>query len=283
MRARVHATGTPRCPTVAARARSSRPDCTTGRRQPEGPNDSSGSAGRREAGKPGSREAGEDRRRSWRRRQCGTRFESHRLAVVIALLVAPPGAGKGTQGRRLAEHYGVAFLSSGELLRANVAAGTPVGRLAASYLDRGDLVPDDVVFELMEPEVVAAARAGGCILDGFPRSLQQARRAEALFSEVPGQRLVAVVELVVGAGELRSRLSQRETTEGRSDDVPATIQHRLEVYEAETEPLLAYYDGRGLLARVDGEGDVDEVFSAVVAAIDARLGDEDLDGDRASA
>ncbi len=202
---------------------------------------------------------------------------------MIALLVAPPGAGKGTQGRRLAEHYGVAFLSSGELLRANVAAGTPVGRLAASYLDRGDLVPDDVVFELMGPEVLAAARAGGCVLDGFPRSLQQARRAEALFSEVPGQRLVAVVELVVGAGELRRRLSQRETTEGRSDDVPATIQHRLEVYDAETEPLLAYYDARGLLARVAGEGDVDEVFSAIVAAIDARLGDEDRGGKRASA
>ncbi len=186
------------------------------------------------------------------------------------LMVAPPGAGKGTQAERLAAYYHIAHLSSGELLRSEVAAGTDIGRAAAAYLDRGDLVPDDLVLSMLVVPVLQAARNGGFVLDGFPRTLRQAEEAYQAAQEIEGIELQAVIHLVVSREELRRRLLARGTREGRQDDTEETIAHRLEVYDAETEPLLAFYSGRGLVVDINGEQPVDEVFADIVAAIDGQ-------------
>jgi adenylate kinase len=186
------------------------------------------------------------------------------------LMVAPPGAGKGTQAERLAAYYHIAHLSSGELLRSEVAAGTDIGRAAAAYLDRGDLVPDDLVLRMLVVPVLQAARNGGFVLDGFPRTLRQAEEAYQAAQEIEGIELQAVIHLVVSREELRRRLLARGTREGRQDDTEETIAHRLQVYDAETEPLLAFYTGRGLVVDINGEQPVDKVFADIVAAIDGQ-------------
>ncbi len=187
------------------------------------------------------------------------------------LLVAPPGAGKGTQAEKLAAHYGIAHLSSGDLLRKEVAEGTEIGRAAAAYLERGDLVPDELVIAMLFTPAVDAARNGGYVLDGFPRSLPQAEEAYRMAQQIEGIELQAVIHLQVGRDELRRRLMARADREGRGDDNEATIAHRLDVYESETRPLLAFYAGRGLLVDIDGEQPVDQVFADIVTAIDALL------------
>jgi adenylate kinase len=187
------------------------------------------------------------------------------------LLVAPPGAGKGTQAEKLAAHYGIAHLSSGDLLRKEVAEGTEIGRAAATYLQRGDLVPDELVIAMLVTPALEAARKGGYVLDGFPRSLAQAEEAYRTAQQNEGVELQAVIHLQVGRDELRRRLLARAEREGRGDDNEATIAHRLDVYESETRPLLAFYAGRGLLVDIDGEQSVDDVFSDIVAAIDQLL------------
>jgi adenylate kinase len=190
---------------------------------------------------------------------------------VRLLLLAPPGAGKGTQAEKLAAHYGVAHLSSGDLLRQEVAKGTEIGRAAAAYLERGDLVPDELVIAMLFTGAVAAARNGGYVLDGFPRSLPQAEEAYRMAQQIEGIELQAVIHLQVGREELRRRLIARGDREGRGDDNEDTIAHRLDVYESETRPLLAFYAGRGLLVDIDGEQPADQVFAHIVTAIDALL------------
>jgi adenylate kinase len=187
------------------------------------------------------------------------------------LLVAPPGAGKGTQAEKLAAHYGIAHLSSGDLLRKEVAEGTEIGRTAAAYLERGDLVPDELVIAMLFTPALEAARKGGYVLDGFPRSLPQAEEAYQMARQIEGIELQAVIHLRVGRDEVRRRLMARAEQEGRRDDNEATIAHRLDVYESETRPLLAFYAGRGLLVDIDGEQSVDQVFADIVAAIDGLL------------
>jgi adenylate kinase len=184
------------------------------------------------------------------------------------LLVAPPGAGKGTQAAKLAAHYAIAHLSSGDLLRKQVAAGTTIGQLAADYLRRGDLVPDELVIEMLTAPVLEAANAGGYILDGFPRTLRQAEEAYAVAKRLEGIELQAVVHLEVSRSELRRRLLDRAGREGRSDDTMAVISHRLEVFDAETEPLLGFYGERGLVIDIGGEQPVDQVFADIVASVD---------------
>ncbi len=185
------------------------------------------------------------------------------------LLVAPPGAGKGTQAVRLAAHYGITHLSSGDLFRKEVAAETPIGKLASAYLERGDLVPDEVVLEMLRAPLLEAARTGGYVLDGFPRTLRQAEEAYQVAQEVDGVELQAVIHLQVGRHELRRRLLSRARREGRSDDTEATVDHRLDVYDAETEPLLGFYAGRGLVVTVKGEQPVESVFNDIVNAVDS--------------
>jgi adenylate kinase len=186
------------------------------------------------------------------------------------LMVAPPGAGKGTQAAKLASYYQVAHLSSGDLFRKEVAAGTPIGRIAAGYLKRGDLVPDDLVMQMLAGPVLRAARAGGYVLDGFPRTLRQAEEAYAWAKQVEGVELQAVVHLIVSRQELSRRLLARAESEGRVDDTVEIIEHRLDVFDNETEPLLGYYAGRGLVVDIDGEQPVDKVFEDIVSAIESE-------------
>ena len=185
------------------------------------------------------------------------------------LLVAYPGAGKGTQATKLAAHYGIAQLSSGELLRAEVTRGTRIGVLAADYLRRGDLVPDDLVFEMLSVPLLEAATNGGYVLDGFPRTLRQAEVAYSVAQEIKGIELQAVVYLRVGLDELLERLRARAVRQGRSDDDEITIAHRLEVFETQTEPLLGFYSHRGILLEINGEQPVEDVFGDITSAVDS--------------
>ena len=178
------------------------------------------------------------------------------------ILLGAPGAGKGTQAAALAEHFGVPHISSGELLRGHVAAGTELGRKVAVYLDRGELAPDDLVMAVVAE---ALSRAGpGYILDGFPRTVSQARQAETRF----GAGLAdAVVFLQVPDDLARQRLAQRMAT-GRSDDRdPEVFERRLRAFHAETEPLVDYYRDRGLLVTVDAAQPPDSVTAAILAAL----------------
>jgi adenylate kinase len=186
------------------------------------------------------------------------------------LLVAPPGAGKGSQAAKLSAHYCIAHLSSGALLRKEVAAGTDIGRIAADYLRRGDLVPDELVIEILASPVIEAARKNGYVLDGFPRTLRQAEEAYGIAQQVDGIELDAVIHLEVSDEELRRRLLARAMPEGRSDDTEETIAHRLEVFSAETVPLLGFYAERGLLLRINGEQSVEQVFADITTALDRQ-------------
>lgn len=185
------------------------------------------------------------------------------------LMVAPPGAGKGTQATRLAAHYRIAHLSSGDLFRREIAAGSRIGEEASGYLARGDLVPDQLVLEMLAGPVLEAAAGGGYVLDGFPRTLAQAEEAYQVARRVSGVELQAVVHLQVSRDELRRRLLARARTEGRRDDTEEVIEHRLDVYDSETAPMLEFYAGRGLVVDIDGAMPVPEVFDAIVGAVDA--------------
>ena len=185
------------------------------------------------------------------------------------MLVAYPGAGKGTQAEKLAAHYGIAHLSSGALLRDEVTRGTKIGLIAADYMKRGDLVPDELVIEMLSMPVLEAASNGGYVLDGFPRTLRQAEEAYSVAQRIEGVELQAVVHLQVSQEELRNRLRARAHREGRLDDTELALEHRFKVFDVETRPLLGFYAKRGILVDINGEQSVQDVFAAITAAIDA--------------
>jgi adenylate kinase len=163
------------------------------------------------------------------------------------VMLSPPGAGKGTHSKWLTQQTGAAHISSGELLRAEVARGSGLGRQVAAYTDRGDLVPDELIFDVLIPAVVAAAReTGGYVLDGFPRTMPQALRAAQIAAEL-GIISDAVIYLTAPEEELVARLLDRAERDGRPDDTLDVIRHRLAVYARETAPLVDYYRGRGIL------------------------------------
>jgi adenylate kinase len=184
------------------------------------------------------------------------------------LLVAPPGAGKGTQAAKLSDHYRITNLSSGELLRQEIAADSEIGRKAVAYVRRGDLVPDDLIFQVLAKPLLEATRNGGYVLDGFPRNLRQAEAAYRAAEEVPSVELQAVVHLEVPMAELTRRLFARGDQGGRIDDTENVATHRLDVFAAETEPLLGFYRARGLVLDIDGGQTVDKVFADIVRDLD---------------
>jgi adenylate kinase len=185
------------------------------------------------------------------------------------LLLAPPGAGKGTQGARLADRLGVQHVSAGELLRAEARAGTPSGREVGDHLQRGDLVPDAIVFDVLTPVVVAAVARGGYILDGFPRTLPQATAAADLGARL-GLTLHAVVSLYAPEAVLVQRLLGRAGQGGRSDDTADVIRHRLEVFATTTSPLIAYYRDRGILLEVDADRPPEAVTTEILTGLSDR-------------
>ncbi len=178
------------------------------------------------------------------------------------VFIGPPGAGKGTQSVKLAETLGVRRLSTGEVLRESRAAGEPLGKAAGEFLDRGELVPDDVVVRLVAERLEKADCRRGYLFDGFPRTLEQARQLDLLLEsrQVP---LHAALEFVIPEDELFLRLSKR----GRSDDSEETIRNRLRVYAALTGPLAEYYESRGLLHRINAVGEQQEVYIRLTDAL----------------
>jgi adenylate kinase len=192
------------------------------------------------------------------------------------LLLAPPGAGKGTQGARLAEHFGVRHIAAGELFREHISRQSELGRAAKAYVDRGELVPDSLVLDLIMPVVVAATAEGGYVLDGFPRTMPQALAAAELGLRL-GVRFHAVVYLDVAEDELVRRLRRRAKEQGRADDTADVIRHRLRVFGEKTRPLIEYYRSRGILVSVDGDQPVEEVTSDILRALSA-LPDADPHG-----
>lgn len=181
---------------------------------------------------------------------------------VRLLMLGAPGSGKGTQGTRLAERYGAQHVSTGDLLRAQVAAGTDLGRQAQPYMERGDLVPDALILGMVLEQVLGGTAPASYVLDGFPRTVAQAEAAYE-HARAADRTLHAVVCLDIAHDELVARLADR----GRSDDDAATVLHRIDEYEHKTLPLLDYYAGRGILVRVDAVGEVDEVTERIVQAL----------------
>lgn len=179
------------------------------------------------------------------------------------ILIGPPGAGKGTQSIRIAEHLDAEHLSTGEVLRQARERGEPIGIEAGKYLDKGQLVPDAMVVALVSDRLAKNDSDQGYLFDGFPRTLGQAESLDLLLAE-RGIPLDAVIEFVIPEEELFRRLSDR----GRSDDSEETIRERLRLYTALTAPLVEYYDKRGVLRRIDALGSPDEVFRRVCEALE---------------
>jgi adenylate kinase len=183
------------------------------------------------------------------------------------LLIGPPGCGKGTQGQRIAALYAVEHIAAGDILRAEVAAGTALGREMARYMSAGELVPDDVLLGVIMPRVFAAAALSGYVLDGFPRSVRQAVEARHMAAAPADSSVRRAVFMRVPHEELVARLLRRAEIEGRPDDTPTVIEHRLRVFTEATSPLLDFYNKRGLLGVVDGRRTADEVTEQIVASL----------------
>ncbi len=189
------------------------------------------------------------------------------MRVVV---LGPPGAGKGTQAVKIADRYGCSDVATGDIFRANVAEGTELGRVAQEYMDRGDLVPDDVVIAMVMERLAERDCQAGFVLDGFPRTVNQ---AEALDRRLVGlgTPLEAALSFEVTEEELLRRLAGRAAAQRRADDAEQTIRHRLEVFAIKTRPLIDYYRHRGLLINVDAIGPIEVVTKRIL---------DDLEGNR---
>jgi adenylate kinase len=182
------------------------------------------------------------------------------------LLIGPPGSGKGTQAVHIADHFGVAHISSGELLREHVRRGTSIGRQVEGYIKRGDLVPDGIVMDILYKPVTEASRKGGYVLDGFPRTVEQAEAAYLVAKNL-GVSVQVAIHLEVPREELIRRLLARGQETGRTDDTEEVINHRLEVYDQHTLPMLDYYRRRERLISVNGMRPPREVTWSVVVQL----------------
>ena len=178
------------------------------------------------------------------------------------MILGAPGSGKGTQGKLLAEHLGIPQISTGELLRAAVKQGTPLGLQAKGFMDQGLLVPDQIVLGLIREILESKEGEHGVLMDGFPRNVTQAAAVDKLLAE-RGERVDLVLMLDVDEKELVQRLLARAAKEGRSDDNLESIKRRLAVYHEQTAPLVAYYEREGVVRRIPGTGNVDEIQSRV--------------------
>jgi adenylate kinase len=182
------------------------------------------------------------------------------------LFMGPPGAGKGTQAALLAQRFGIVHISTGDIFRANVSQGTPLGIKAKSFMDKGEYVPDDVTNDLVRDRLTWADAEAGFILDGYPRTVAQVLELDDMLASA-GAELDAVIELTADTDELVDRLSKRAQEQGRADDTPEVIRRRLEVYAESTAPLIALFAERGILTAVDGLGSVDDVTARLVTAL----------------
>jgi len=183
------------------------------------------------------------------------------------VLLGAPGSGKGTQASRLKEHLQVPHVSTGDLLRAEVKAGSPLGVQAREVMARGELVSDEILLGMLEDRFSREDMAKGFILDGYPRNLAQAAALDALLQRI-GQPMDAAIQLEVDNELLIDRLAGRAQAEGRADDNPESVRKRLQVYDEQTAPVIGFYRDAGQLGVVDGVGTLDEVFNRILAALE---------------
>jgi adenylate kinase len=182
--------------------------------------------------------------------------------------MGPPGAGKGTQAKIIADRYGIPAISTGDIFRANVDAGTPLGLEAKKYMDHGEYVPDEVTNKMVRNRIDEPDADPGFLLDGYPRTTAQVEELDGMI-EYTGHKLDAVLVLTVDDDELVKRLLQRAETDGRADDTEDVIRRRQEVYNEQTAPLIEVYRDHGILLEVDGMGEVDEVTERLLGALGA--------------
>jgi adenylate kinase len=185
------------------------------------------------------------------------------------VVLGPPGAGKGTQAVKLAEHFTCADVATGDIFRANVAEGSELGRAAQEYMDRGDLVPDELVIAMVMERLAGSDCDAGFVLDGFPRTVNQAEALDLRLAGL-GAPLHAVLCFEAAEEELLRRLAGRAAAQHRADDAEQTIRHRLEVFAIKTRPLIDYYAHRGLLINVDAIGPIEVVTKRILAAIEGN-------------
>ena len=183
------------------------------------------------------------------------------------ILMGPPGAGKGTQAKVVAEHFGIPAISTGDIFRANVSRGTPLGKKAQEYMDAGEYVPDEVTNLMVRARIDEPDAEPGFLLDGYPRTLAQVEELDGMVA-FTGHRLDAVVVLTVDPDEIVQRLLQRAELEGRADDTEDVIRRRQEVYLEQTEPLIGVYREHGIVFEIDGMGEVDDVTKRIFEALD---------------
>ena len=188
------------------------------------------------------------------------------LNIVI---LGPPGAGKGTQGKLIARDAGIPHINTGDIFRAECAAGTELGQKVNSIIDAGDLVPDELTTEIVRARLAQDDTARGFVLDGFPRTLAQAEALDRVLSEIDRGELSVVLDFGLPDEMALERLLGRASVEGRSDDAPDKVQHRLDVYHRQTEPLVEYYRARDLLVPIHADRSVEDVFAEVQQVLSA--------------
>jgi adenylate kinase len=189
--------------------------------------------------------------------------------MMKLLLIGPPGAGKGTQASKLSEVFGIPAISTGDIFRANVKNETPLGLEAKSYMDRGAYVPDDLTNKLVRDRLQNPDCANGFLLDGYPRTADQVNELDDILRETDSS-LDAVIQLTADTDEVVKRLAKRAIEQGRSDDTEDVIRNRMAIYEDQTAPLISMYAARGSLIMVDGLGEIEEVTSRIVEALNAK-------------
>jgi adenylate kinase len=191
--------------------------------------------------------------------------------MINIILFGPPGAGKGTQSAKLIEKYNLTHISTGDLFRKHLKEGTSLGKLAKGYMDNGNLVPDQVVIDMVDDKIKSTPNSGGIIFDGFPRTIPQAEALDKLL-ESKKAPIKVLVELVVDEDELRKRLADRAMKENRPDDAkPEVIDNRIKVYKAETMAVADYYKKHNKYSSVIGVGVIDEIFTNICREIDSSL------------
>jgi len=189
--------------------------------------------------------------------------------VIRLLLIGPPGAGKGTQAAQLASRLAIPAISTGDIFRENVRNETPLGLEAKAFMDRGEYVPDSLTNALVRDRLNQEDALAGFLLDGYPRTIDQVEELDDIL-KVSDKELDVVVQLTADSDELLRRLTGRAAEQGRSDDTPEVISRRLAVYEEQTAPLIDVYAARGLVAKVNGLGEIDEVTSRIVRVLEDR-------------
>jgi adenylate kinase len=191
--------------------------------------------------------------------------------MINIILFGPPGAGKGTQSAKIIEKYSLIHIATGDLFRKHLKEGTPLGNLAKDYMSKGNLVPDQVVIDMVDDKITANNQGAGIIFDGFPRTIPQAEALEKLLAS-KSSSIKVLIELVVPEDELRKRLAERAHKENRPDDAkPEVIENRITVYKSETASVADYYKKLGKYASVVGIGEIETIFSNICREIDRSL------------